>query len=226
MKIKSKILLEGRYDSLTRQIVNDVMYYVKESEGELDEPFTIELPEDGKKYHHEYSGIKFILDLGIQRTDEYIEYNGREIPYYIKTYIAEDNYLVIQISINERYGREYYQEIYYKLNEDIRHEIEHYLQDMALKNKRFKDRQQPLISGTANYDTVYQHHKDPSEVEALVNGFYRKAKIERLPLDVIMHRDLDMDINDGNLTHEEAEDLFDLWIKYARRRLPDAIYSK
>ncbi len=89
----------------------------------------------------------------------------------------------------------------------------------------FHDREQSDIEFTAEYETTYQHHKDPSEVEALVHGFYRRAKLEKKPLDIIMWNDLNSDISKNLMTQEEAQDLFKTWINYARRRLPHAIYS-
>ena len=224
MKTKSKILLEGKYDSFTKMIVNDIMYWVKETEGEIDEVHVFDLPEDGE-YYHKYSDVVIDVDLRIQRVDSEISYGDKEIPYYVNSYVSDDDYLVIELTIDESYGKKYYQEIYYKLNEDIRHEIEHYVQEKGVTQKRFKTRQQPLIPNTADYKTTYLHHKDPSEVEALVHGFYRRAKLEKKPLDVIMIKDLETDIERGNLTKKEAEDLFSIWLKYARRNLPHAKYS-
>ena len=224
MKTKSKILLEGKYDSFTKMIVNDIMYWVKETEGEIDEVHVFDLPEDGE-YYHKYSDVVIDVDLRIQRVDSEISYGDKEIPYYVNSYVSDDDYLVIELTIDESYGKKYYQEIYYKLNEDIRHEIEHYVQEKGVTQKRFKTRQQPLIPNTADYKTTYLHHKDPSEVEALVHGFYRRAKLEKKPLDVIMTKDLETDIERGNLTKKEAEDLFSIWLKYARRNLPHAKYS-
>jgi hypothetical protein len=158
--------------------------------------------------------------LFVIRTDEDILYGEKNIPYYIKTYISDDDVLVVEVLIDNSYGKKYYGEIFYKLNEDVRHEIEHYLQNI------FSDRQQPLIPNTAEYKTVYSHHMDPSEVEALVQGFYRKSKLEKKPLDIVMLDDLNKDIEYGDLTQKEADELLSTWINYARRRLPNAIYSK
>ncbi len=224
------ILIEGKYDYLTKTIVNDVIHYIKETEGELD-THNFEFFGD-ESYKHDYSGIEINLDLTIQRVDDEISFNDKRLPYYINSYVATDDFLVIEIIIDESFGREYYQEIYYKLNEDIRHEIEHYVQQLdkldkklsGLNKTRFMGRQQPL-KNTASYESVYLHHKDPSEVEALVRGFYRRARLEKLPLDIIMHRDLIKDIEDGNLTKKQAINLLKLWLNYAKKNLPNAIYS-
>jgi hypothetical protein len=66
---------------------------------------------------------------------------------------------------------------------------------------------------------------DPSEVEALVRGFYRKARVSKKPLDIIIIEDLNQEMNLGNINKEEAQELFKTLLNYARRRLPNAIYS-
>jgi hypothetical protein len=225
MMSKKEILLEGKYDSFTKKIVNDIMGLIKQTEGVVGEVEQFDLPNEEDSYVHQHSGININLDLRIYRVDSEIEYGSKKIPYHINSFIAEDDYLVIEILINEEYEQKYYQEIYYKLNEDVRHEIEHYVQQIGLIDDRFKDRQQPSIDKTAEYETTYLHHQDPSEVESLVRGFYRRAKVERLPLDTIMQKDLESDIENGNITQEEAKDLFSIWLKYAKRNLPNAKYS-
>jgi len=221
IKSKKQILLEGRYDSFTRIISNDIFRSIKETEGETEDVHNIDLPYDvngEERYGHE-SGLGIEVDLMIQRTDNTILYGNRELPYHINTYVAVDDVVVMEVVIDETYGREFYEEMFYKINEDIRHELEHHLQDI------FDDRQQSNIPNTSDYETIFDHHVDPSEVEALVQGFYRRAKLEKKPLDVVMIDDLNKDIMDGNLTQEEFNTLLQTWITYARRRLPHAKFS-
>lgn len=220
--MKGKILFEGRYDSLTKTIVDDLMVFFKKTKGLIDDIQYVELPYDknGDEYYTHESGLYFNVDLIVNRTDESIFYGEKEIPYHIHTYIAEDDTLVVELTINDTYGEKYYQEIFYKLNEDIRHEIEHYLQNI------FPDRQKPLIPNTAKYESTFEHHMDPSEVEALVYGFYRRAKLEKKPIDVVMLDDLNKDVEVGNITRDEAQELLKKWVIFSKRRLPDAIYSK
>ena len=125
----------------------------------------------------------------------------------------------MEVTIDETYGREFYEEMFYKINEDVRHELEHYLQDM------FGDRQQPNIPNTSDYESVFSHHMDPSEVEALVQGFYRRAKLEKKPLDLVMLDDIKKEIIAGNLTIEEGDSLLQSWITFSIRRLPHAKFT-
>jgi hypothetical protein len=207
-------LNEGRYDSFVRQITRDIFYNIKQTEGDLDNPTTFYLPEDDFYYHE--SGIEFELVLEVMRVYESIKNNKKELGFIVNTYIDTENSLVMQIIIDENYGEKVYEELFYKISEDIRHEIEHYVQEIDRKEKefgysekerRYKQREQPLMS-TAKYKTTFDHHKDPSEVEALVHGFSRRAKLEKKPLELIMRQDLDLEIDSGNLKEKEADILF------------------
>ena len=220
---KKQIILEGRYDSFTRVISNDIFKTIKETEGNTEHTNQIDLPydingEESYIFNFNEKNLSLDVELFIKRSEDTINIGNREIPYYIRTYISEDDVLVMEILIDESYGRSFYEEIFYKINEDVRHEIEHYLQNI------FKDRNQPL-QNTADYNTTFAHHMDPSEVEALVHGFYRRAKLEKRPLDVVMSEDIQKDIQDGNLTIVEGNTLLSIWTKYAVNKLPKAQFS-
>lgn len=217
IKTKSQILLEGRYDSLTRRIVNDIMFFIKDTEGDLDESISIELPDYVDRYESPNVAVKISSELMIYRTSEDIIYGEKNVPYHVHTYIAEDDTLVTQVTIDESYGRRYYEEIFYKLNEDVRHEIEHFTQYI------YSDRQKPL-QNTAEYESTYAHHMDPSEIEALAHGFYRRAKLEKRPFESIILDDLNKDINSGDLSKQEADEILKAIIDYSKKRIPDAIY--
>jgi hypothetical protein len=226
MKINKDILLEGKYDSITRMVVNDILRNIKKTEDELDEQHIFSLPYDdtGNEYYFA-PNLKFEVDLSVFRTTDDIKYNGVSLPYHVNTFISVDDVLVCEVMIDESYGKKFYEEIYYKINEDVRHEIEHFTQHLALTDDRFKDRSQPSIPNTSDYDSTFSHHMDPSEVEALVRGFYRKARVSKKPLDIIIIEDLNQEMNLGNINKEEAQELFKTLLNYARRRLPNAIYS-
>jgi hypothetical protein len=212
------ILKEGRYDSLSRQISNDIFYVVKETKGS-DEVIEAELPSDLRNmenYLHE-SGVDIVVGVYVNRLDR-LYYGDKHLDFFVKSYIDESDELVLEITLDRDKEPQSYEPLFYKINEDVRHEIEHYTQAI-MKDKPSSDK------ATAQMDSTYEHHMEPSEISALVHGFYRRAKLEKKPLDVIMWDDLNNDIEVGHLTQEEADDLFHRWISYSRRRLPNAIYS-
>jgi hypothetical protein len=229
IKTKAQILSEGRYDSLVRTISNDILNEIKISAENEDSSFDDVIGE----YEHE-SGVLIPVVLELYR---YLNTEETWFKFIVNSFIDYDDYLVVRVFINSDYEPQVYENLYYKINEDIRHEIEHYVQTIDKKEReeykekgieeptRFRDRNQPLIPNTADYETTFEHHMDPSEVEALVHGFYRRAKLEKLPLDVVMTRDLEHEMKEGNLTEDEAKELFTTWLSYAKRNLPRAIYS-
>ena len=143
---KKQIISEGRYDSFTRIISNHIIQSVKETEGDivgsrLEHTDQIDLPYDitGEEeyvFNFKEKNLKLEVELFINRTEDVVTVGNREVPYYINTYISEDDNLVMEMVIDESFGRKYYEEMFYKINEDVRHEIEHYLQYI------FSDRQQ------------------------------------------------------------------------------------
>ncbi len=223
IKTKAQILSEGRYDSFTRFVSRVVMKSLKETEGYTEDLHSYDLPYDitGEEVFEHESGISFELELTIIRTDGEVKQYNKRIPYHVNTFVSVDDVLVMEIIIDESFGKDYYEEIFYKINEDVRHEVEHYVQELANTEEYkdiYKDRQQPK-QNTAEYETVFKHHMDPSEVEALVMGFHRRAKLEKKPLSSIMKNDLNKDIEKGNLNQEEADILFKTWFNYAKRRI-------
>jgi len=212
------IIKEGRYDSFTRQIVKDIMEIINTSDSKLDTDYELPYDINGEESYIHESGLDIELDLRINKVEEPIKYGKKTIPFYVHTYIATDNVLVMDIVIDKTKGKKYYEQLFYKINEDIRHEIEHYTQE------KFDNKPKNNVN-TAEYSTTFEHHMDPTEISALVHGFYRRAKQEKKPLDQIMSDDIQKEIKDGNLTPEEGEDLMKVFIEYAKKNLTKAQYS-
>jgi len=213
-KIKKPLLTEGRYDAITRKVVRDIMKAV--TEGDSD---TYNLPWDiSNEQEYEQENLSFSLELEIVRSEEVDSFE-------VRTAIAdedEENIIMMTIILGPRFNSQKLQKLFYKLQEDIRHEIEHFTQ---IGPNRIKDR--PTYKGsTANLKTTYGHHKNVIEVPALVHGFYRRAKLEKRPIDEIMMDDLDSEIERGLLTKTQAQKLLTLWLDYAKKNLPSAIYKQ
>lgn len=213
-KIKKPLLTEGRYDTITRKVVRDIMKAV--TEGDSD---SYNLPWDiSSEQEYEQDNLSFSLELDIVRSEEVDSFE-------VRTAIAdedEENIIMMTIILGPRFNSQKLQKLFYKLQEDIRHEIEHFTQ---IGPNRIEDR--PVYKGsTANLKTIYGHHKNVIEIPALVHGFYRRAKLEKRPLDEIMMDDLDSEIERGLLTKTQAQKLLTLWLDYAKKNLPSAIYKE
>lgn len=211
------VIIEGRYDSATRKVVKDIMTVIKKTEGYPDDTFVhIQLPNDldgTESYQMVHANIEFNVEVNVGRKDNVDRFKIDSFK------IQEEDVLEFNIILNRNKEPNIYEDIFMKLQEDVRHEMEHLLQDWGRG-----DRPAPS-TGDHEGETTYQHHTRLEEVPALVQGFYRRAKKMRLPLDEIMTKDLDNEIEQGNLTTEEAKELLRVWMLYAKRRLPKAIYT-
>ena len=211
------VIIEGRYDSATRKVVKDIMTVIKKTEGYPDDTFVhVLLPNDldgTDMYEMDKADITFNVEVNVGRNDNV---DGFKIESFK---VKEEDVLEFNMVINRNQEPDVYEAMYMKLQEDVRHEMEHLLQDWGRGDRP------PVSDEDHEGETTYQHHKRLEEVPALVQGFYRRAKKMRLPLDEIMTKDLDNEIEQGNLTTEEAEELLRVWMLYTKRRLPKAIYT-
>ena len=117
MMIKStkQILLEGRYDSFVRMISKDIVNSVKETEGDMEHTHQIDLPydingEEEYTFNFKEKSLGLEVELFINRTEDEITIGNREVPYYINSYVSEDDNLVMEMVIDESYGRKYFAE--------------------------------------------------------------------------------------------------------------------
>tara|TARA_R110002012_G_scaffold319637_1_gene540859 strand:+ start:62 stop:715 length:654 start_codon:yes stop_codon:yes gene_type:complete len=210
------IILESKYDSVSGKVVRDIINLVKKTKDYPDDSMVqLYLPSDVTGYdEYEISkhNITFSVEVNIQRLDNVMDFK-------VESFIINDeDILEFNITINPKKEPEVYRDLFMKLQEDVRHEIEHLLQEWGVG-----DRPSPSDE-EHNGETTFEHHSRLQEIPAMVQGFYRKAKLERRSLDEIMTDDLDYEIEQGNLTKQEAEELLTLWTNYAKRRLPKALY--
>ena len=221
------LLTEGRYDAITRKAVNDIMVVVKETANQTE--FNQAVLPSGLGGDEEYTqeGMSFSIELNIHHqplfNDKVVTKESEA--YYVHTAVADEedeNVIMMTIVVDPAWEPQIYERLFYKLQEDIRHEIEHLTQ---LGIHRISDRPTSRTN-TAQLKTTFGHHKHKLEVPALVHGFYRRAKLEKRPIDEVMIEDLDSEIERGNLTKRAAQSLLAIWVDYAKKNLPAAIYSQ
>jgi len=213
-KTKKPLLTEGRYDAITRKVVKDIINFVtSKRKGSFSLPYDMT-----DEFEYEQEGLSFSVDLDIIKTREVEDF-------YLDAAVSDDkdeNVILVTLFFSPKFSPKSYEKLFYKLQEVMRHEIEHLTQGGP---NRIHDR--PIYYGsTSDLKTTYGHHKNKIEVPALVHGFYRRAKLEKRPLDEVMIEDLDADIQKGFLSKKQAENLLNMWLDYAKKNLPSAIYSK
>lgn len=167
--INESLLIEGKYDGMTRELVKDVLTLFKhQKEGEYT------LPEDinkGMTYEFPVLENNFTIELTLEMSDEIdtVDVDG--------AYYADDDVIEITIISNPHLDRELLEELYYELNELIRHEIEHIIQYERGDYIPKKEPKKPL-----------KYYTQKHELEAQIAGFKRRAKKERKTLEEVIRK--------------------------------------
>ena len=161
------LIMEGKYDSVVRQLVKDVLGVVKyQKEGEFN------LPEDiGGEMTYSFPQLDstFTIELNLSVSDdvETVDVDG--------AYYPEDDVIGIEIITNPNLNREILEELHFELNELIRHELEHIVQYERGDDIPEKEPKQPI-----------KYYSQPHELQAQIAGFKRRAQKERKPLEDVI----------------------------------------
>ena len=167
--MNESLIVEGKYDSMTRQLVKDVLGVIKyQKEGE----FT--LPEDissNMSYSFPQFDGEFTIELTLKVSDdiETVDVDG--------AYYPEDDVIEITIISNPNLGRQTLEELHFELNELIRHELEHIIQFERGDDIPKKEPKVPL-----------KYYSQKHELQAQIAGFKRRAQKERKPLEDVIRR--------------------------------------
>ena len=169
MKLNENLIIEGRYDSIVRELVRDIVsFYKYQREGEFL------LPEDlkGEEYHsYKFPGInnEFVIELNLEIDDD-VENIDIDAAYY-----REEDVIEITIISNPEMGYKNLELLIGELNETLRHELEHIYQYQKGYKFPKKEPTSPI-----------KYYLQPHELEAQRAGFKRIAKLQKKPLiDVI-----------------------------------------
>ncbi len=161
------LITEGKYDSVVRQLVKDVLGTIKyQKEGEF------ELPEDvsqGMAYKFPQIESEFTIELSLKVSDEVetVDVDG--------AYYPDEDVIEISIVTNPNLDREILEELHFELNELIRHELEHIVQYERGDDIPTREPKQPL-----------KYYTQRHELEAQIAGFKRRAQKERKPFDEVV----------------------------------------
>jgi hypothetical protein len=169
MKLNENLIVEGRYDSIVRELVRDIVsFYKYQREGQFL------LPEDlkGENFNsYKFPGInnEFVIELNLEIDDD-VENVDIDAAYY-----REEDVIEITIISNPEMGYKNLELLIGELNETLRHELEHIYQYQ--KGYKFPKREPT---------SPIKYYLQPHELEAQRAGFKRIAKLQKKPLiDVI-----------------------------------------
>lgn len=194
--VNESLILEGKYDTITRDLVKDVLTVFKyQKEGKFN------LPEDinkGTVYDLPRLSTNFIIELSLELNDkiETVDVDG--------AYYPDDDVIEISIVSNPKLDRELLEELYYELNELIRHELEHIIQFERGDNIPKKEPKRPL-----------KYYTQKHELEAQIAGFKRKAQKLRKPLEDVIRDWFNKNTSKHRLSPKNVEVVIDRILELA-----------
>lgn len=218
-ELHDQFLYEGRYDKVSGEVVDLIWRFIVDSLKDYKET-----GEEVSSYQHTITieGAKVLLNVFIKR-EKGIEYDLAVDANY------SDNEIDVMLHLNPDTEKLAYEKLNAKLQDAVRHEIEHSLQDPT--SVSFKEKK-PLPTSAAyraqvqnNPGNVHRYFTLKDEVPAMVFGMYRQAKTEKRPLDDIFKEYLGYYLGAGEITQEQHDKILTIWLNYAKKHLPKAKYS-
>ena len=234
-----QLVFEGRYDTITRTVVRDIIDDWKSQYDGGTGKF--ELEEDYDTVNSKGQPIKFELyavltvrktKYGIYRVDGGAD-PTRKLPY-----------LEVKFQVDPRDLPQKWEEIYMDLIDVVRHEIEHMTQQgpnvvastTTYKNKkgeevtRFDSKEMADDQLLRNLIKLKflpksEYFKLEQEVDAMLQGMYLKAKKSRTPFKDVINNYFDK----ARVSKKDREDILDLWKKRAKALslpLNEGVWSK
>lgn len=226
---------ETSFNQIVSRCVKDVMSLVKKSNfkdskyiklGTIEylEPLTFDLIIVAKK---EISP-NFEKDSHFKNLSwEKINFDEHGFSIDGNTFTDKDELIVPEIEITILMNPEkipnLYSELYYKLNDIIAHEV-HHLTQLGWNRLPFRVRPSSNTD-RANSKKSFKYFLLSDEVESMVKGMYRRAKLERKPIDLVFHEYLEPFLKENYISKEEYDQVLFSWISYAYQNYPTAVFS-
>lgn len=218
IKLK-ELIKEGLWNTSAKYIAKSIFSKVKE---------TVKLysPDDfinDFREKFEDSTVTFTLEIRIIRNADY--FHG---DVYVDGFTGPTkapNKMHIAVYINPAKEPGIYSKLYAQLYDVVRHELQHMTQAGPLvrpnrvRPSTYRERSKADKSGRYAYSVL------PDEVDALVRGFFLRAKLEKLPITTVMKNELDYWLRMEEITKEEYSKIFDVWVTFTKKELPTARLS-
>jgi len=206
----SKPINEGRYDSLTRTVVKDILNDWKDQfDGEQGK---LEFEEDYEMFNSKGQPINFELYavLNVKKTkDNVYKVDGGADP------TREGSaYLEVRFQVDPDDLPQKWEEIYMDLTDVVRHEIEHMTQkgSQVIASKEMEDDE--MLRNLINLKVLPKsdYFKLEMEVDAMLQGMYLKAKKTKTPFIQVINDYFDK----VKLSKNQRKDILDLWKQRAK----------
>jgi len=196
-KINEGLILEGKYDSVTKKLVKDILLtfkYQKEGEFVLPEDISDEMAYTFPQFENEIT-----VNLNLSTSDDVsdVDVDG-------EYYVGEDT-IDINIISNPNINRQLLEKLYHELNEVVRHEIQHIIQYESGYDFPKKEPKKPL-----------KYYSQEHELEAQIEGFKRRAKKEKKPLEDVVRSWFEKNTSKHNMTPNQSEKVINLILNLSK----------
>lgn len=233
------LILEGRYDSLVRQLSNTLLAIIKDSyastqtaSGEFGgkkiyytKSETVPPIEDDKQqpiiYFEEVENatipVEFYLQLKIQWIDGLndLRYGGDAFN-DAKRDSDEPPLIEVRMQIDPAEYPKVLSEIAMNLRDTLRHEIEHVTQSgwNTIDSKYIPSDQRLRDRIEAGKLPAARYFTLPKEIPAMLQGLYFKAKKSKQPFKTVVDEYLSMWVSNDTISAQEKENILNIWRTY------------
>ena len=197
-------LTEGRYDSLTRTVVNDILNDWKlQFDGENSD---LEFEEDYEMTNSKGEPINFELYavLRVKETSNHIyKVDGGADP------LRDPAYLEVKFQVDPRDLPQKWEDIYMDLTDVVRHEIEHMTQQGSNVISSKEMANDEILRNLINLKLLpkSEYFKLEQEIDAMLQGMYLKAKKSKVPFKDVINDYFDK----VKLSKKDRQDILDIW---------------
>jgi len=213
-ELHNQLLYEGRYDKVSGDIVDLIWGFIRDSKKSNEEL-------SAYKYDFEGKDVEVLLSIYIKREQ------GLDYQLSVDAGQSGDEIDVL-IHLNPDYEPQSYVKLNSKLQDAVRHELEHLFQgpdNMSFKEKKAQPTNFSYRQKIQKPGTTHRYFTLKDEIPAMVNGMYRQAKTEKRPLDDIFKEYIGYYLQSGEITQKQYDKILSIWIDYAKKNLPKAQFS-
>jgi hypothetical protein len=186
MKLNEGLITESKVDGAVRKVVKDILELIKfQRNGEFTLPEDIRVEDESYKF----SNLpEFTIELEVIESDVVDRFDV-ECAYY-----KEDDVISVDIVINPDVRYSILYDIVGELNEQLRHEMEHMIQNVRGVELPDKEPKSPS-----------KYYSQPHEIGAQIAGFKRKSKITKQPYEKIVRNWFEENKDKHRLNPKQSE---------------------
>jgi hypothetical protein len=201
--LPSAFLTEGKYDF---EVTTQTRYIINQLKNNLGEKYT-------ETTEGQVKGVDYDLTYNFIPNDE----DGFDYDVYGDTTEGDEDKLD-ELTLNIEYNINSIPNLLNDLIANVKNTLRHELEHIAQFNIQGK-----VEPGEEEQEDLYivDYLTSPDEVEAFVQGLYKQAKTQKLPLPQVIEDYLDQNIDDFE-TKEDYDRVYNTWINWAKKNLPKA----